>query len=208
MPTQGWMRQEVALCLLRLSKDDRCEKRFLFPQLVPLEHAQQSIIDSWVVSGEDYWLNIDADNPPRHNPLDRIADDLDLVGFPTPVWHYEGKKGEAPIYWNGYRDAAPEENGYKQWSDRSGLQRVDAIGMGCFLMARRVILDNAALQRGAFQRKWVGGIVERGNDISFCERARECGVEIWMDYDRPCSHIVEVDLFDVVRAHHASNGAS
>lgn len=201
VPNLGWIHKHVVFSLLRLFVDPRITARVICPTWRPLETAQQKIVNEWIdESREDFWLSIDADNPPIGNPLDRIADDLDVVGFPTPVWHFTGEqKGERPIYWNVYKRKGDE--GYSEWPEKSGLQRVDAVGLGCFLMARRV-MERPELRYGAFVRKLnTDGTVDRGNDISFCERAREAGVALWADFDRPCRHFAELELTEVIRAY-------
>lgn len=195
----GWLHKHVVFALLRLHSDARFRTRIIIPTHRPLENNQHHILREWLVeSREDYWLSIDADNPPKVNPLEAIDHDKDIVGFPTPVWHYTGKPGERPFYWNAYRRVGDE--GYTEWNGpKEGLQRVDAIGMGCFLMARRVV-EHPAMQLGPFTRKLhADGTVDRGNDISFCERATAAGFEIWADFDRPCMHFVELELTEVAR---------
>ena len=105
-----------------------------------------------------------------------------------------------PVYWNGY-DYVPGEDAYKEHEEKDGLQRVDAVGTGCVLFARRVF-ENKELQKGAFVRKlYPDGRVEKGNDISFCERAREQGFEIYCHYDYLCMHFKELELNEVIKAY-------
>ena len=40
--------------------------------------------------------------------------------------------------------------------------------------------------------------MNKGNDISFCERARECGFEIFAHYDYPCGHVNEIEVNEMV----------
>jgi GT2 family glycosyltransferase len=80
------------------------------------------------------------------------------------------------------------------------LQRVDAVGTGCFLVSRRVFLDER-MQKGAFQRTFnEDGTVDKGNDLAFCERARACGFEIWAHYGYPCMHFNSLELNEVALA--------
>lgn len=153
-----------------------------------------------MASDASFWLSIDADNPPTRNPLDLIELDKDIIGLPTPVWHYTGEiPGERPIYFNAYRNAVGED-GYKEWLPQDGLQRVDAIGTGCFIVARRVF-ENPEMRKAPFARKCnEDGTVDRGNDISFCERATAQGFEIWAHFDYPCMHFQELNLLEVIEA--------
>jgi hypothetical protein len=150
----------------------------------------------------DFWLNIDADNPPMSNPLDLVELDRDIIGCPTPVWHFTGKKpGERPFYENAYKFVS-KEDGYTEWSDKVGLQKVDAVGTGCLLISRRVFLD-PEMRKAPFNRTYnEDGTVERGNDIAFCERATKQGFEIFAHYNYRCQHFNELELHEVVRAFH------
>lgn len=148
-----------------------------------------------------FWLNIDSDNPPLRNPLDLIEYDRDIIGLPTPVWHHTGKesKGERPVYWNAW-DYVEQEDAYREHNQKDGLQRVDAVGTGCFLVSRRVFL-NQEMQTGVFLRQFnPDGTVYKGNDISFCERARSVGFEVWAHYGYPCQHFNNLELNEVIDA--------
>lgn len=201
VPTTGWIHKKVVFTLLALSKDPRVT--IMLPTHRPFENNLHHIIKDILTvdkySDVTHWLSIDADNPPLRNPLELIKYDKDVMGLPTPVWHWKGKKEERPIYWNVYRDSKTED-GYNEWVPRDGLTRVDAIGTGCFIVARRVI-EHPKMQ-GCFQRKFnPDGTVDTGNDIAFCERAKENGFEVWTHFDYPCDHIMELSLHEVIKAH-------
>lgn len=200
VPNTGWLHKKVVSALMQLQMDQRYSLKFIFPTNNPLENNQHHIVVDFISEGHDYWLSMDSDNPPMKNPLDLIELDKDIMGLPTPVWHFNGKiHGENPIYWNGY-DYVEKEGAYKEHSPKEGLQKVDAIGTGCFLISKRVF-ENHEMRKGPFLRKtYPDGRVEKGNDISFCERAREQGFEVWCHYDYPCMHFNELELTEVIRA--------
>jgi hypothetical protein len=184
---------------MRLRQDERFTLRVILPTHRPFENNLHHIVGDFMQGGEDYWLSIDADNPPLGNPLDLVGLDLDIVGLPTPVWHWQGRAGERPIYWNVYR-YVPDKGAYVEWLPRRGLQEVDAVGTGCFLVARRVF-ENDAMRRGPFLRTtYDDGRVEKGNDIAFCERAKRQGFRVWAHFDYPCDHHVELSLNEVAAA--------
>ena len=136
-------------------------------------------------------------NQNQTNPLDLIDLDLDIVGIPTPVWHWVGKNGERPIYFNAYKKVV---GGYTEWPDKNGLQEVDAIGSGCMLISRRVFED-PEMRKKPFLRVWNDdGTVERGCDIAFCERAKKRGFKVWAHYNYMADHIVKVSLIEVLKA--------
>lgn len=193
----GLLHKRVMFAAVRLLQDRRFEIRFAAPTHRPFENNLHHCLVDFLNGGEDFWLTIDSDNPPLGNPLDRIADDLDVCGFPTPVYHNTGN-GERPWYFNAYRRSS-DEAGYNEWNVQSGLQQVDAVGTGCLLVNRRVF-DDPVMRQAPFQRRFdVEGRVVVGNDIAFCERAKSCGFEVWCDFDRPCQHFVDnVELIELI----------
>jgi len=198
VPNLHWIHKLVVQRLLLIQQDQRYRVTIALPSNKPFENNLHHIVNDFMAGDWDFWLSMDADNPPERNPLDLIELDKDVIGCPTPIWHYT-KLGERPIYWNAYQ-YDPSTEAYREWPEREGLQQVDAIGTGCFLIARRVFQD-PEMRKGAFTRKLnADGTVDKGNDISFCERAKERGFEIWCHYDYPAEHFCEVPLNEVSRA--------
>ncbi len=202
VPNTGWIHKHVSMATDRLLMDGRYNKKIIRPTHNPYENNLHHILIDFMKGNYDYWLNIDSDNPPTNNPFDLIPLDKDVIGLPTPVWHFTGKiSGERPIYENVYK-SFPEDDGYKEWPDKDGLQKVDAVGTGCVIYARRVF-ENAEMRKAPFQRQYhEDGRVNKGNDISFCERARKHGFEIWAHYGYRCLHFNELELHEVARAFH------
>lgn len=199
VPNQHWIHKHVVHKLMLLQHDRRYQLRFEFPSHKPFENNLHHIVKTLLESDCDFWLSMDADNPPMQNPLDLVEYDLDIIGCPTPVWHYKGGAGERPVYWNAY-DYDAESDAYREHTERDGLQKVDAIGTGCFLVARRVF-ENPNMQKGVFTRLlYDDGRVRKGNDMSFCEKARENGFSVYAHYGYPCNHFCEVELNEVVGA--------
>jgi len=193
----GWIHKHVCMATDRLLADQRYDITLIRPTHKPYENNQHQIINDFMAGDFVWWLSIDDDNPPMRNPLDLIDLGKDIIGCPTPVWHYTGGANERPIYWNAYKKTP---GGYTEWNPKDGLQRVDAIGTGCVLYSRRVF-ENKQMRLGPFARKLnVDGTVDRGNDISFCERATEQGFEIWAHFDYPCLHFAELELNEIVQA--------
>lgn len=198
-PAHPFLHKKVVEASWKILGERRYDIKPILPVDNPFENNLNGIVRQFLKSDCDFWLSIDHDNPPIGNPLDNVERDLDVVGYPTPVWHYVGLKGERPLYYNGY-DYVSEKDAYKEHQPREGLQSVDAIGTGCFMVARRVF-EHPNMTSGAFLREWDElGIVRKGNDIMFCERARAAGFRIWADYDRPCMHFNILELNEVVAA--------
>lgn len=200
VPNVGTIHKLVNFATDRLLMERRYQTTIIRPTHNPYENNLHHIVNDFMAGDYDFWLNIDADNPPMANPLDLIELNKDIIGLPTPVWHFTGKtKGERPIYENAYK-YVPEQDAYTEWPVKNGLQKVDAVGTGCVLISRRVF-ENTEMRKAPFQRTWNGdGTVERGNDISFCERAIKNNFEIYAHYDYKCQHFVNLELHEITKA--------
>lgn len=191
VPNRNWISRNVVFALLELWKDPRYLVKIAMSVMSPpLENHHNSVMAEILETDIDWWLILDDDTAPHKNPLDLIELDKDIIGIPYPIYNHGDKYGHdlhlTAFRYNGER--------YSQYFPRVGLQQVDAVGGGCLLVSRRVV-DHADMQKGAWLRKYhPNGTVRVGNDIAFCERAREAGFEIWAHFDYPCEHLKEVVL--------------
>lgn len=104
------------------------------------------------------------------------------------------KEGDRPYYYNAMME---KEDGWMP-AEGAGLTEVDAMGSGCWLIARRVI---EKVPRPWFMREYdPDGVVVKGHDYLFCEKARKSGFKVWTHFDYPCQHFNEVELNEVIRA--------
>jgi len=205
-PAHPFIHKQVVMASWRLLADRRYQIHPMCPSHNPFENNLHHIVNDFLEGDYDFWLSIDHDNPPLNNVLDLIEYNRDIVGFPTQVWNWsEETLGDRPIYWNAY-DYVPEKDAYKEHLPQEGLQNVDAIGTGCFLVARRVLLHPDMI--APFIRTiYPDGTVHKGPDLTFCEKARSAGFEIFCAYDYPCDHMVGygLGLNEIVRAFRGMN---
>jgi hypothetical protein len=196
----GWLHKLVHFAIIKILSDGRYSIRHDCPTHSPYVNNLHHCMNDFLNSGENYWLSMDTDNPPTNNPLDLVEMDLDLIGFPTPVWH-NSVPGDRPWYFNALD---VKGDGYIPHEPCKGLQEVDAIGSGCFLVSRRVILELKDQQ--PFMRTWNrNGTVEVGGDYSFCRKVKAAGFHIWTHYDYICHHFNEVSLLEVIGAFNGVN---
>jgi len=202
LPNTHWLHTTVCQKAIYLLQDARYKTRLIAPAHKPYVNNLHHIVIDFLAGGYNYWLNIDSDNPPTNNPLDLVELDKDIIGCPTPIYHFTGEKdkfGERPYYFNAY-DYDSAVDAYREHPEQNGLQKVDAVGTGCILFARRVF-ENKFMQQGAFYRKYnKDGTMNKGNDMSFCERARSQGFEIWAHFDYLCDHFTELSMLEMIRA--------
>lgn len=195
VPNQSWIHRYVAATCLALSRDTRVKLAFSFPSERPYENNMNGCVEQVLEGGYDWWLNLDDDNAPPTNVLDLVALDKDIIGCPYPGYRID-KDGQ-PWYWMTLDEGdGPQE--WKQHTPCEGLQRVDMVGSGCMLVARRVLEK----VKEPFAREWRHGRVVKGPDMVFCKRVRDQGCEVWAHYDYPCRHFTEVELTDVIRRYH------
>lgn len=195
VPTTGWLHKRTHFAVCRMLTDRRHQVRHDAPTHSPYVNNLHRCMLDFLKSSDEFWLTIDADNPPLKNPLDLIEKNLDVIGFPTPVWA-NMKKGDRPWYFNAL-DRTPQ--GFKPHEPCQGLQEVDAVGSGCLLIARRVI-EKLRWQQ-PFMRQWLhDGTVGVGGDFSFCIKAKAAGFKIWAAFDYLCDHHNELSLLETINA--------
>lgn len=193
----GHLHKHVHFAICRMLADRRYQIRHDCPTHSPYVNNLHRCVKDFLKGGEDFWLSLDDDNPPINNPLDLIEHDLDVVGLPTPVWH-NSVRGDRPYYFNAL-DWDEKEQAYRPHENMNGLQEVDAIGSGCMLIARRVILKLRDQQ--PFMRKWnQDGTVDVGGDYSFCQKVKKANFKVWTHFDYPCHHFNEISLIEVIEA--------
>jgi hypothetical protein len=182
------------MAVLKIMGDSRHQTTFIAPTWKPYDHAMNRIAFDFRAGDWDYWLSIDADNPPQRNPLDLVDFDLDIIGLPTPI--FNNSDGGFPICWNAF-DKVPE--GYNQHPpDPGNLAEVDAVGSGCILIHRRVI---EGMKSPWFVRETdeIGRVIH-GPDFYFCTEAKRARFHVWTHYGFPCRHFNELELTEAMEA--------
>lgn len=194
VPNESWIHKLVTFAVVRILQDRRHSVTFIAPTQRPYEHSLNLIVLDFLDGDWDYWLNIDADNPPFRNPLDLLEHEPDILGLPTPIYHADGSNSW-PICWN-VLDAA--EGGFREHRDQAGLQDCDAIGSGCMLVSRPVL---EGMESPWFVRETDGfGRVTCGPDFYFCRKAKAAGFRVQAHFDYRCEHVNEIPLVEAMRA--------
>lgn len=192
VPNLGWVHRQVLGTVVNMLVESRCEIEFDAPlENPPYDNALNTIAKRFYGGNCDFWLNIDADNPPSRNPLDLCELGKDIIGCPTP----NIRVGRNPlVQWMVFRLA----DGRHVPIEGKGLERVDAISSGAMLIARRVF-ENPEMRKHPFLSVFnLDGIRVQGPDLSFCARARKQGFEIYAHFDYPSYHYKEVELGELM----------
>lgn len=194
VPNTDWIHKSVTMAVVRIMATSGHKIQFITPTWKPYEQSLNRVAFDFREGDCDYWLSIDADNPPQRNPLDLVGFDLDVCGLPTPIFNNQNKG--FPICWNAM-DKVPD--GYKQHPPEAGkLAEVDAVGSGCILIHRRVI---EGMKPPWFVRETdeIGRVIH-GPDFHFCTEAKKAGFHVWTHYGYPCRHFNELELIETMEA--------
>jgi hypothetical protein len=200
VPNIGEIQSHLAVSLTKIETDAHGHELGLDCQISkPSDNCRNKIVRRFLEGDQDYLLFIDSDNPPTCNPLEFVDLDLDVLGFPVPIWIgavLDDGKGKQPWLWNAFEWV--EELGlWREWENKDGLQEVDAVGTGCMIIARRVL----EAVRPAFIREWdADGVIEKGSDLLFCKRAKEAGFKVWTHFGWPCCHYKTINMLEVYQA--------
>ena len=192
IPNLAWVHRQVLGLVVRMMAESKHELSIDAPVFdPPYDNALNHIAKAFREGSWDYWLNVDADNPPSRNPLELVELDKDIIGCPTP----RIKVGQTPmVTWMAYNLV----DGKHVTMDGKGLEKRDAVSSGAMLIAHRVF-EHPDMQKHPFLSVYnVDGFRILGPDFAFCGRARNSGFEIYAHYDYPSYHYKEVELGELM----------
>ena len=79
-PAHPYLHKHVVRASWGILLDGRYSIRMMIPTHKPFENNLHHIVNDFMNGDHDFWLTIDADNPPQKNPLDLVGDGDDVVG--------------------------------------------------------------------------------------------------------------------------------
>lgn len=193
VPNRGQVDTRLMVWLMQLMQSREHDMHYAFPIYSPIASARNRIAREFVESPArfEWLLMIDSDVVPETNPLDLIAQDKDVIGQICPIWKGDLAPGRE-VMWN----VVPLEGSILIGE---GLAPVQAVGSGCLLIARRV-LEHPGMRAPFTERYDEDGVLTVSEDVSFCQRARAAGYQVWADLGGRCSHNRIVDLRQVGNA--------
>lgn len=145
-----------------------------------LEKARNDIHNKFLKSNYPYMMMLDSDILFPKDMLETLmAHNLPIVGG----W-YRDKKAEdqhPAIY-----DFVKDEESFAVFSHRkqpgTGLEKVDAMGAGCWLMNRETA---EALGENPYGHNIAGG----GEDFILCRKLMKLGIPLHVDWSINCAHL-------------------
>ena len=128
-----------------------------------------------------YLMMLDSDVLPPPNIVEILmSHNKHIVGG----W-YKNKNMRAsidhhPIIYDFYSESETELNWAHRKEPGVGLEKVDGMGAGCWLMSRELA---EALGEEPYD-------MERGTeDLVLCKKIMDLGYDMWVDWDVPCAHM-------------------
>jgi len=176
LPTNRLVKPKTALSLLRLVAHSKYDYHFIVSTRGYNTAENRNYISAQAVkSGCDYLMMVDDDMIYEPDTIDRlVAHDKDIVGGVYMT------KYEVQADVNEYFDKRPNE-----------LAECKALGGGLILIKCDVFKK--------IPQPWYGyiwhdnGSVKKSNDWFFCDKARENGMEVWVDPTVIAKHISQYE---------------
>ena len=151
----------------------RNDDRFCFSEGTYLHISRNKIHNEFLESDGQFLMMLDSDI--MFPPL--IAQTLWEHKLPIVGGWYHDKKGRHPAVYdlkNGMVGHRTERG--------KGLEKVYAMGAGCWLMSRKVA---EALGESPYEMHKNGG----GEDFVICEKMMSLDIPLYVDWELPCAHL-------------------
>lgn len=184
IPNMGWVATGIAENIPYWLKN--YDLTLFAPQKYrPVSYARNFCGKTFLESDHDALWFIDSDTIPTRAALEML-----LQADKTAI---SGVARAAKVDSDGLTKAVAmvmrsTPDGYKEATGK-GVERIDAAGFGCMLLRREVF---EKIEFPWFEEKVWGS--SRGEDISFCEKIRDAGIELWAHFDVDCRTLKEVEL--------------
>jgi len=184
----GNIRYELEPYFHLLRTDPRYKVSIVYiPYEKPVENAMNQAVKVFLKGKWDYFINIDDDTCPTRNILDLIELDKDVIGLPYLI---EQHTGGNPFKW-----AIKKKGKLKT----KGLQQVEGVGAGGLIIARRVL---QAIYKPFTRETDDYGIVTKGLDFNFCEKAIFLNFKVYTHWDYPAYHKQTMETMEISHAFH------
>lgn len=192
IPNRGSISNQLDNCLVHWSHDSRWIVKYYKPEgLMPVDAARNHCVKVFLEDYCDYLLFIDDDITPPLNMLEvLLAHDKDVVGSLSFCMSYNDEGLLAPFAVSTRKNENDEQKQYIG----NGLEEVDATGASCLLIKRKVLED---MERPFCFKYKSNGLLEQGEDLTFCDKVKEMGFEIWVDFNLVSGHIKSINITDI-----------
>jgi len=179
---------------------DRYEFEFFLPSARPIPNNRNQIVTRFLKGDWDYLFMLDDDNYPIKNPFRLLEHDKPVVGGVYPG------RGTMGVHFHVYKFGPdfPKKIFFKHYDpdEREGLRKVDAIATGCILIKRWVLekMRSTPGYEAPFEDLFnENGELITNDDMAFCIKCHELGIDVWADWDLLCDHFKTVSLLEMIK---------
>lgn len=187
VPTRGAIYWAVAQALLQIQERHPQAIFHIEPGASSSSDTRNKIVKRFLQETDcEVMFQLDDDVYPRLDMLDLAQSTYDITGA-TYLLMYTTAQMPVPCAFT-FNPTTGKYAPIKDPFTQQGRVACDAVATGCIAIKRRVLEhpDMRAPFAMSFD-EW--GIQSRGDDISFCHRAREAGFSIAADFDYHADHL-------------------
>jgi len=177
---------------------DKYDFEFFLPSARPIPNNRNQITKKFLKGNWDILFMIDDDTVPLSNPFKILEHNKDVCAGVYPG------RGDTGFHFHVYKlgDNYPEKIFFKHFppEERVGLKKVDAVATGCMAVKRHVLEKMIEKGMAPFEDMFdKEGVLITNDDMAFCLKCRELGIEVYADWDVVCDHIKNVSILEVLR---------
>lgn len=163
------------------------------------DFARNAIVDDFLDTDCDVLWFIDSDITPSKHALDLIVNHYDkwqVAGLTYPVFMTPTGSENPQVVFTVYEKNPSTGNLALADAPKSGSKFVDGLATGCLFIKRSVF---SLLVKPYFEFKYKEESREmaEGEDLGFCRKLSDLGIQMYTDFDLICKHQKSVDLLDV-----------
>lgn len=155
------------------------------PQSYAIDASRNLIVEHALEIGYDYILWVDSDMIlPKNTLLRLLSHNKDIV---SGVYSYKVINGENAVVkrYSKTDEDTYEDVSLKEIRETKELMLVDGIGFGCVLTKVNIF--------NKIEQPWFKYEKDLGEDIFFCRKAQETGIEIFVDPTVKAGHVGQVN---------------
>jgi hypothetical protein len=182
IPNDGTIVTELVMNLIQWSHDSKYEIKISAPSgLFPLDNARNTIVKDFLETDCTHLWWIDRDIVPPIETLDKLLQaDKDAIG--AACFSMKAENGEYFPYPVTLR--LNDEQRYQVYYGHS-IEQVDATGGACVLVKRKVYEEIERPYEFVYHRD---GTLALTCDFKIWQKFKECGFELFIDFDILCDH--------------------
>lgn len=203
VPTMGSIHPTLASRLILWGKRYTNIGFYFSYKIAPVDRARNQIVKQFLDLrvGEDkqpftHLFFIDSDTIPPVDAIERLlSHDKDVVSGLTPILSLHQVKNKWESYDNCFV-AVEDKDGEKIThvvGRHTGLHEIFRCGASCLLIKREVF-EKIQAPYFEFITNEDNTLHVRSEDINFCDKVHEAGMEIYADSDVVCDHVKEIQI--------------